>query len=137
MDPTAEVSSAVLFVSDVGRAADFYSGLFGCTASLNDAGAALLLTKGGFQIYLIRRGAEEFRATGGIGDRHLLWATDSPEALTLLKRQLEDWDAYVDTHSSGGVTFVEGRDPDGIRVIIAYPTPTREPRSVVDSRLYN
>jgi hypothetical protein len=43
----------------------------------------------------------------------------------------------MDTHASGGVTFVEGRDPDGIRVVIAHPSPLQLPRSSLDSRIYN
>jgi catechol 2,3-dioxygenase-like lactoylglutathione lyase family enzyme len=137
MDHTADVASAVIFVTDLDRSVAFYADVFGCAVSLQETDAALLLTPAGFQIYLIGRGSQESHPTGGIGDRHLLWATDSRESLTQLRMRLEEKSAYTDTHTSGGITFVQGRDPDGIRVVIAYPTPAKSARSVVDSRLYN
>jgi catechol-2,3-dioxygenase len=137
MEYTAEVSSAVVFVEDLERSVDFYSLVFGCTAALHEASAALLLTPAGFQLYLIAKGDREQHPTGGIGDRHLLWATDSQEALTHFEELLKQLGSYTDTHTSGEVTFVEGRDPDGLRVVIAHPSPQERPRSVVDGRLYN
>lgn len=49
MEHTAEVSSVVVFVEDLERSVDFYSQVFGCKASLHEAGAALLLTQAGLQ----------------------------------------------------------------------------------------
>lgn len=137
MDHQADVASAVIFVTDLDRSVAFYTEVFGCTVSLHDTDAALLLTPSGFQIYLIGRGRQESHPTGGIGDRHLLWATESRGSLADLRSRLEERSAYTDTHTAGGITFVQGRDPDGIRVVIAYPTPAQSARSVVDSRLYN
>lgn len=34
------------------------------------------------------------------------------------------------------VRLVDGRDPDGVRVIIAYPSPAQLPRELVDPRSY-
>lgn len=137
MEYTAEVSSSVIFVTELDRSVTFYTEVFGCHAWLREEDAALLLTPGGFQIYLIAKGSRETHPTGGIGDRHLLWATDSAEALAHFEKLLKNIGSYTDTHTGGEVTFVEGRDPDGIRVVIAYPSPVQRPRSVVDGRLYN
>ncbi len=101
------------------------------------ASAALLLAPGGFQIYLMARGGRPEHPSGGIGHEFLMWAVDSPEALYRFAQVLRDCSHYVDTHASGGVQFVEGHDPDGIRVVIAYPSPGQRPRSVLDPRFYN
>jgi len=44
--------------------------------------------------------------------------------------------AYTDTHSEGGVTFVEGRDPDDLRVLVTHPSPGEVPRTLVAARLF-
>jgi hypothetical protein len=38
--------------------------------------------------------------------------------------------------ASGGVSFVTGHDPDGVRIIVAHPSPVKLPRSVIAARLY-
>lgn len=134
----ADVTSAVLFVSDLDRSVSFYSDVFSCRVSLREAGASLLLTPSGFQIYVIAKGPREPHPTGGIGDRHLIWAAGSVAALEHFEAVLRSRGAHTETYTDvGGVTFVEGRDPDGIRVMIAHPGPQERPRSVVDGRLYN
>ncbi|WP_138445139.1 hypothetical protein [Sinomonas susongensis] len=62
---------------------------------------------------------------------------DTPEGLQQFEDTLKSAGSYADTHSSDGVTFVEGRDPDGIRVVIAHPSPLQQPRSSLDSRIYS
>ncbi|WP_176980809.1 hypothetical protein [Paramicrobacterium humi] len=52
-------------------------------------------------------------------------------------KELSSRNCYIDTHTSGDVTFVEGRDPDDIRIVIAYPSPSERPRSILDSRFYS
>ena len=91
----------------------------------------------GFQIYLLARGDRESRSEGAVGDHHLTWAVDSPEALQRFEELLKTYGRYTDTHSAGGVRVVEGRDPDGIRVVIACPSPAEHPRSLLDRRIYN
>ncbi|MGZ6964333.1 MAG: VOC family protein [Acidimicrobiia bacterium] len=137
MTNTTTVSSAVIFVTELERSTRFYVEVFGCEISISAPDAALLLDPAGFQIYLIAKGSHASHPTSGIGDRHLLWAGESAESLTDFRNVLQDKGCYTDTHSAGEVTFVEGRDPDGIRVMIAYPGPVQHPRSVVDGRLYN
>lgn len=134
---TAKIASALIFVSDLERSVEFYRELFSCEMPIHERDAALLLTPGGFQIYLMAREAGEEHPAGGIGHESLMWAVDTPEALEHFAQRLRDRGHYVDTHTSGGVQFVEGHDPDGIRVVIAHPSPQQHPRSVLDSRFYN
>jgi catechol 2,3-dioxygenase-like lactoylglutathione lyase family enzyme len=136
MEHTAQVTSSVLFVSELGRSVAFYCDVFACEVAIQEQDAALLLAPGGFQIYLVARGGRD-HPTGGIGHGFLTWATESPEGLDHFAQALQDRGHYVDTHVSGGVRFVEGHDPDGIRVVVAHPSPRQHPRSMLDSRFYN
>jgi catechol 2,3-dioxygenase-like lactoylglutathione lyase family enzyme len=137
MGYSARVASSVLFVAELDRSVTFYRDLFGCEVSLlSERDAALLLAPGGFQLYLIERGHRAERHTGGLGFHVLMWATDSVEGLEYFHQALKDTGRNTDPHTAGGVTFVEGLDPDGIRVIVAHPDPSERPRSVFASRLY-
>lgn len=137
MEHAARVTSSVIFVSELGRSVDFYRDVFACVASVHDRDAALLLAPGGFQIYLIGRGTRTPHPSGGIGPQYLIWAVESAAELRVLKQAFKDHGGRADTHTSGGVTFVAGRDPDGIRILVAHPGPEELPRSVVGARFYS
>jgi hypothetical protein len=134
---TARVTSSVIFVAEVARSVEFYCGLLACTAVIHDPDAALLVGPEGFQIYLIQRGPRAPHHSGGIGPQCLIWAVDSADELTDLEQALRSLGIRTDRDISGGVTFVTGRDPDGIRTMVAHPSPEELPRSVVDARLYS
>lgn len=68
--------------------------------------------------------------------RYLMWATDSAASLDRYEQRLADTGRHTHAYTAGGVRFVEGRDPDGIRVVITHPSPQKHPRSVIGSRLY-
>jgi catechol 2,3-dioxygenase-like lactoylglutathione lyase family enzyme len=135
-ESTARVTSSVIFVSQLDRSVEFYRDVFSCEVTILDPRAALLLAPGGFQLYLIARGDRATHLLGGIGLQSLVWAVESDHELRDLARVLEDHGAYLDTFVSAGVSFIEARDPDGIRVLVAHPSPHRLPRSVLGSRLY-
>jgi hypothetical protein len=134
--PAPRVTSAVLFVSRLDRSIEFYQAVFSCTATIHERDAALLLAPGGFQIYLIARGPAAEHPSGGIGLQCLIWAVDSPAELRDVARALHDRLGHTDTYSSGGVSFLATRDPDGIRILVAHPSPEQLPRSVVGAHLY-
>lgn len=134
---TAKVTSSVIFVSDLDRSVKFYRDVFACQLTIRAPDAALLLDPEGFQMYLMARGGREQHPTGGIGHEYLTWAVETPEALEHFAQALKDCDCYVDRHTTGGVAFVEGHDPDGIRVVIAHPSPQHLPRSILDPRFYS
>jgi catechol 2,3-dioxygenase-like lactoylglutathione lyase family enzyme len=136
MGYSAKVASSVLYVSELERSVSFYRDLFECAVTLRSAEAALLLSADGFQLYIIERGKYAQRHPNGLGHHLLMWATDTPEGLESLKQALQATGSYVETHVSGGVTFLEGRDPDGLRVVIAHPDPAQQPRSIFDSHLF-
>jgi catechol 2,3-dioxygenase-like lactoylglutathione lyase family enzyme len=136
MEGLATVASSLISVSEIDRSIQFYGDVFQCETALRDGEAALLLAPGGFQIYLIEKGGRAEHPLSGLGVQHLMWATDSAEALQQLELALKRLNCHTDSHSSGGIRFVEGRDPDGIKVVIACPSPSQRPRSILDLRLY-
>lgn len=136
MTHTVRVTSTVVFVSDLGRSIDFYRDVFACQVTIHDPEAALLLAPDRFQIYLIGQGSRTPHLAGGIGPQYLIWACDSADDLQVLERTLRRQGGRVDTFQSGGVTFVAGRDPDNIRILMAHPGPDTLPRSVVGPHLY-
>jgi catechol 2,3-dioxygenase-like lactoylglutathione lyase family enzyme len=132
----ARVTSAVLFVSRLDRSIEFYRDVFSCTATIHERDAALLLAPGGFQIYLIARGINAEHPSGGIGLQYLIWAVDSDAELRDVAQSLRDHAGRTDNYTSGGVTFLAARDPDGIRILVAHPSPEKLPRSVIGAQLY-
>jgi catechol 2,3-dioxygenase-like lactoylglutathione lyase family enzyme len=126
----------VIFVSDIDRSVDFYRDVFACDVTIHQREAALLLAPGGFQIYLIGRSARTPHASGGIGPQYLIWAVNSADDLQELEQALRQYGRVTDTYTSGGVTFIAGRDPDGIRILMAHPGPDKFPRSVIGTQLY-
>jgi catechol 2,3-dioxygenase-like lactoylglutathione lyase family enzyme len=136
MEHAARVTSSVIFVSDIDRSVDFYRDVFTCEVTIQNPDAALLLAPGGFQIYLIGHSARTPHPSGGIGPQYLIWAVNSAEDLRKLEQALQGYGRYIDTYTSGGVTFLRGRDPDGIRILMAHPGPDKLPRSIIGPHLY-
>lgn len=136
MKSVATVASSVMFVSQLDRSVAFYRDVFTCEVAVRDQDAALLIAPGGFQIYLVSKGSRTPHASDSIGPQYLMWATDSAEALEHIEGALREHDSPAYRYTSGGVTFVRGRDPDGIRVVVAHPSPEERPRSLVGIHLY-
>ena len=132
---TATVASALVTVSDLARSVNFYCDVFSCRVALHAQDTALLLTPGGFQIYLRSKGPSRRPRVGATGVQYLMWATDSQAELLRISQRLFAYDVATFTYTENGVTFVEGCDPDGGRVIVAHPSPSQLPREVIASRL--
>ena len=130
------VTSSVLSVSRLDRSIEFYRDVFSCTVSVREQGAALLLAPDGFQIYLVARGTRAEHPSGGIGHQYLIWAVVSEADLRDVAQALADRDGHPDSSTSGGVSFVTARDPDGVRIVVAHPSPEKLPRAVIAARLY-
>ena len=62
-------------------------------------------------------------------------ATGTESDLQELAQLLRAYDPAVFSHTENGVTVIEGLDPDGVRVLIGYPSPFRLPRTVIAARL--
>jgi catechol 2,3-dioxygenase-like lactoylglutathione lyase family enzyme len=132
---TATVASSLMTVSDLARSVSFYCDVFGCRVALHEQDTALLLTPGGFQIYLHSKGPARRPRIGACGVRYLMWATDSQAELLRISQRLLAYDVATFSYTENEVTFVEGCDPDGGRVIVAFPSPSQLPREVIAPRL--
>jgi catechol 2,3-dioxygenase-like lactoylglutathione lyase family enzyme len=131
----AKVASSLMTVSDLARSVNFYCDVFACRIALHEQDTALLLTPGGFQIYLHSKGPSRRPRIGATGVQYLMWATDSPAELQRISQRLLAYDVATFSYTENGVTFVEGCDPDGGRILVAYPSPRQLPREVIASRL--
>ena len=132
---SAKVASSLMTVSDLARSVNFYCDVFSCRVALHEQDTALLLTPGGFQIYLHSKGPSRRPRIGATGVQCLMWATDSQEELQRISQRLLSYDVATFSYTEGGVTFVEGCDPDHGRVIVAHPSPSQLPREVIATRL--
>ena len=48
---------------------------------------------------------------------------------------LKERGAYVGRDISEGITLLDGRDPDGLPIMIVYPEAERAPRRVIHDRI--
>lgn len=126
----------MLFVSSLAGSVAFYTRLMGCSVGITSDDAVLLIAPGGFQLYLVQVGDRASHPTGSIGNQGITWSTETAAELREFADALRAAGAYTDTHSEGGVTFVEGRDPDDLRVIVTHPSPGEVPRTLVAARLF-
>ncbi|RPF02089.1 hypothetical protein EDF39_3408 [Frondihabitans sp. PhB161] len=111
----------------------------GWKVTVREADAILLASPMGFQLFLISAGHRARHASLGVGTHHLMWAADTADSLDQFEQLLRgnaQGGNFVDRHVTDGVTFVEGHDPDQIRLILCYPGPHLKPRTVIDSRLF-
>ncbi|MGF6882855.1 catechol 2,3-dioxygenase-like lactoylglutathione lyase family enzyme [Nocardia sp. GAS34] len=130
----AGITCCLMRVSDLDRSVNFYCDVFECHIAIHEPDAALLLTPGGFQIYLRTRQAGRARGINDVGVEEIIWSVDSEEELQRIEQRLST--RYPSTYSNtlNGVSFVDSIDPDGIRVLVTYPTPEQFPPAVIDRR---
>lgn len=131
----ATVASAVIQASELNRSVNYYRDVFLCRVTVHEPHSALLLTPGGFQIYMYEKGGASVpHAIGRVGVKSLIWAAETETELQRIAARLRTYDAATDTRTVNGVTFVDASDPDGIRVIVAYPSPAQLPRELIAPR---
>lgn len=135
MGTTARVASCLMRVSNLDRSINFYSDVFACRVAIREPDAALLLTPDGFQIYLRLSESSASRGIGDVGVDQIVWSADSDEEMQRIEQRLRSQypSTYVATRN--GIRFVDGVDPDGIRVLITNPTPEQLPRVVIDRQM--
>ncbi|NMN99089.1 VOC family protein [Nocardiaceae bacterium YC2-7] len=122
-------------VSDLNRSVSYYREVFLCRVAVREPKSALLLTPGGFQIYMYAKGGLSARpAVGRVGVKSLIWAAENETELQRIAARLRTYDVATDTQTVNGVTFVDACDPDGTRVIVAYPSPAQLPRELIAPR---
>ena len=132
---SVRLASVVVYVSDLTRSLAFYQPLLRYPTTARDVEAALLTGPDGSQLYLHQVGDNSTRRSGGIGMQTVAWTAGGPDDLDRCTELLKQWGAYVGRDTGENFTSLEGRDPDGLPVIIAYPGPEQAPRHLIHLRI--
>jgi hypothetical protein len=129
---SVRLASVVVFVSDLPRSLGFYQPLLRYTVVASDTDATLLTGPDGSQLYLRRAGDGAAGRNDGVGVRLVAWTAGGPDDLDRCEQLLQERGAYQRRDTSEGITRVEGRDPDGLPVLITYPGPDQTPRHLLN-----
>jgi catechol-2,3-dioxygenase len=123
------LNHAVLFVSDLERALEFYARAFGAEVAAREprANAAFLrLPRSGnhHDLGLFGLGAgQPPRQSGTVGLYHLAWQVDTIEDLEEARLTLVDLDAFTGESSHGATKSIYGVDPDGNEFEVMWMLP--------------
>ena len=136
MAHVARVNSVVMFVHDLDRSVSFYTDVLALDVTDRSATAALLTSGGGTQLILRAMGSNAAHSLGSVGVQYVVWTATAKEDLERCERALKQRSAYRDTRADEQAMAVEGRDPDDIVVMIAYPGPDQAPLHELPARIY-
>ena len=65
-----------------------------------------------------------------------VWTAGGSVDLDRCAEFLTERGAFTNRTNSDGVDVVQGRDPDGLPVLITYPGPDQAPRQAISRRVY-
>lgn len=130
-------TSVVMFVRDLEPSVDFYRNLLLMEVTVRTATAALLVGTGGVQLYVRAMGPGGERPLGAIGVQYVIWAAADRDDLDRCERVLTDLSAHTSsTRLPDGSALVEGRDPSGLPLMVAYPGPEQWAHHEIMARIY-
>ena len=132
----ARLGLVVMFVRDLDRSVDFYTHILGLEVADHSPTAALLNNAVGTQLVLRAMGPGVSRALGAVGVQYVVWTAADKADLDRCERALRDRAAHRETRSHNGVTVLEGRDPDDLRLVVTYPGPDEVPLHQLPPRIY-
>ena len=132
----ARLSSVVIFVHSLDSSVDFYTHILGLEVADHSPTAALLNNAVGTQLVLRAMGPGVSRALGAVGVQYVVWTAADKADLDRCERALRDRAAHRETRSHNGVTVLEGRDPDDLRLVVTYPGPDEVPLHQLPPRIY-
>jgi catechol-2,3-dioxygenase len=132
----AQLGSAVMFVQQLDRSVSFYQDVLALQVADQSPTAALLISPAGAQLILRAMGDGAGRPLGAVGLQYVIWTAADRADLVRCERVLQDRSAHRSTRHSGEVTLVEGRDPDDVVLMIAYPGPDVVPMHKLPVRIY-
>ena len=136
MAEEARVGGVVMFVRDLDRSVNFYADVLVLGVADRSPTAALLSNAGGASLILRAMGHQAPHTLGSVGVQYVVWAAAGEEDLARAEGVLAARGAHHETRSHEGVRLVEGRDPDGIPVMICYPGPDQRPLHELPARIY-
>lgn len=136
-DPSGpRLASVVVFVHDHDASADFYRELLNMEVTVRTATAALLVGRNGMQVYLRAVGRHPPHPVGDVGTQYVIWTADGPDDFQRCERVLRARASHVYTREAEGFTLLEGQDPSGLPVLVAYPGPDEVARLEIFARAY-
>ncbi|GAA4639005.1 hypothetical protein GCM10023196_098940 [Actinoallomurus vinaceus] len=130
------LASVVVFVHDLDDSVDFYRELLRMEVTVRTTSAALLVGRNGFQVYVRTVGPRAAHPVGHVGAQYVIWTADGPEDFQRCERVLKARSDHVYTSHGEGFTVIEGRDPSGLPVLVAYPGPDEVARLEIIARYY-
>jgi catechol 2,3-dioxygenase-like lactoylglutathione lyase family enzyme len=125
-----------MFVHDLDRSVEFYADVLALEAADRSPTAALLTSPAGAGLVLRAMGQTAPHPLGSVGVQYVVWTATGEEDLARCERAMAGRGAHRDTRSNGGLTVVEGRDPDDIVLIVTYPGPDQLPLRELPARIY-
>ena len=130
------LGTAVVFVQDLDRSVSFYTEVLALEEADRSTTAALLVSAAGTQLILRAMGSGAAHPLGSLGVQYVVWTAAGPADLDRSERALKERSAHQERRGSGGVTVVEGRDPDDLPVLLVYPGPDQTPLHELPMRIY-
>lgn len=111
----------VVFVRDLEESAAFYCGLLRLSVITRDSTALVLAGAGRAGAMVLRSiGPRGEHALGAVGVQYSCWAAPDLADLRRCEHYLDERSALVETTTVDDRTVVEGRDPDGLPVMVMY-----------------
>jgi CBS domain-containing protein len=132
---SVRLASVVMSVSDLTRSLDFYQPLLRYEVISRTDDAALLAGPDGSQLYLRSAVRSPELADGGANLDSVVWTAGGTDDLDRCMTLLAERGAFTSRDNRDGVDAVQGRDPDGLPVLITYPGPDQAPRHAVSRRV--
>ncbi|WP_214405961.1 VOC family protein [Pseudonocardia lacus] len=128
--PVQRLNHAVLYVRDVARSVDFYTGALEFRVVARMGGKAAFLQAAGstndHDLGLFEVGAEAGDSPAGrgtVGLYHLAWEVDTLAELRRIREALVERGALVGASDHGSTKALYARDPDGIEFEVSWLVP--------------
>lgn len=136
--PRLSLSSAVVFVHQLDRSVAFYQELLGLDVHVRDDTAVLLVSPDGYQLYVRTLGDQAQHPIGSVGVQYVVWTAASEADLDRCERVLRELSLQqVTRRTTDGFCAVQGRDPDGVPVVVTFPGPQQSPRHEIVQSIYS
>jgi catechol-2,3-dioxygenase len=127
--PVTRLNHAVLYVRDVQRSVDFYTGVMGFDVIMTMPGAAFIragASTNDHDLGLFEIGSQAGPSLAGratVGLYHLAWEVDTLAELERLSTRLSQASALVGASDHGTTKSLYAKDPDGLEFEVVWLIP--------------
>ncbi|MBY8880464.1 VOC family protein [Actinacidiphila acidipaludis] len=131
------LAAVVVFVRDLQQSAEFYCGLLRLSVVTRESTALVLSGPGSSGAVVLRAiGPRGEHALGAVGVQYSCWAVHDMAELRRCEHYLEERSALVETTGVEDITVVEGRDPDGLPVMVMHTPEGADISGEIMRRVY-